>query len=127
MDCGNGADLTGGGRTGVNGRFYGSDFASDDRRYESSIDPLIADELYIRSLDHRVSRLDHGYQAKTFDHSKCFHIFSQQMSALPLSSLSHFSENENRNGKQPDPNKDRQKENADGSKHYFPSLFPKDS
>src|SRR6185369_16547669 len=73
VDGRHGTNLSGCGSSRIDCSFYGTDFASDYRGYETRIDLLISDEFYIRRFHHGIRRFDHRDQSHTFDHSKCFH------------------------------------------------------
>ena len=54
------ADPRGRRRAGVGGRLHRRHVAAHDRRHEAAADRLVAHQLDVRGLDHRVARLDGG-------------------------------------------------------------------
>jgi hypothetical protein len=69
-----GADPAGSGSTCVDSGFDRAYLAADNGGYQACVYFFIANKRYIGSFHHRVRGLDHCDKAKTFDHSKCFHI-----------------------------------------------------
>ena len=66
------ADAPGGRGAGVGGGFDGGDVATDDRRHQSGVDFLPADEHHVGGLDHRVGGFDHADQSARFHHAERF-------------------------------------------------------
>jgi hypothetical protein len=56
----------------VHGRLYGRHVSADDRSDVAAPRLLVADELHLRGLHHRVGRLHHRRERAAFDHSQCF-------------------------------------------------------
>src|SRR5713101_7682461 len=59
----------------VHGRLYHRHVSADDRSHVAAPRLLVADELHLRGLHHRVGRLHHRRERAAFDHSQCFGHF----------------------------------------------------
>jgi hypothetical protein len=61
-----------GGRSCVSCRFYRTDVPAYEDRDKTGADVFLADQLNVRSFDHRVSRFNGSDKAFGFNHSQCF-------------------------------------------------------
>src|ERR1019366_7644437 len=66
----------------VHGRLHGRHVAADDGGHVTAPRLLVAHELHLRGLHHRVGRFDHRREGAALDHSQCFSHFDPPCSVL---------------------------------------------
>ena len=64
------ADTLRSGGACVHSGLDGADIAADHNGHEAGADLLLADEMHIGCLDHRIGRFDSADQATSLDHTK---------------------------------------------------------
>jgi hypothetical protein len=77
MDAYELADTSRGRGSGVSRSLDRTDITPNNRGDEARIDLLPADEDHVRSLDHRIGRLDHADETARLDHPQCFAVMTR--------------------------------------------------
>jgi hypothetical protein len=72
MRCDYFTNTLSGGSAGINRTTDRRNVTTHDRRHQAGVDLFPTDEANVRSFDHRVRSLDHGYESAAFNHSERF-------------------------------------------------------